>query len=299
MKKRFKTFIGKTRRKGSTMFTHLFDFTFPFIYKRHEEKFTSRLMEDVSKYSYIVSPMESLKVIESFIEEQKAGAYMRFGDGDVFLAMGKNDMLQKSERTLSKEMFEAFAIKGPSIIKALAIHSKLYGSEKEMYIGNHLQKDKMANDLLKRVYPFFVGYQIFSPVALHYAATYCPAIANEFLKKLKRHVTLFIGNENTQQEIIEKLFGPVSHVKTPSKNAYDKINEIEKEATNILAKQKDFGVVIISMGCSGRILMKRLLKNNFNVFFFDFGSLLDGICGHETRPWLKENINYNLLLKNI
>ncbi len=79
------------------MLTRLLDSTFPFIYKQHVEKFTSRIMEDISKYTYIVSPMESLKVIENFIEEQKAGAYMRFGDGDVFLARQKRYVAKKPE----------------------------------------------------------------------------------------------------------------------------------------------------------------------------------------------------------
>jgi hypothetical protein len=190
-------------------------------------------------------------------------------------------------------------MKGPDIIKALAIHAEVYGREKEMYIGNHLQSDKTAIELLQSVYPYFVGYQIFSPVALHYVATYHPAVANNFLGQLKKQTVLFIGNENIPDEIIVKLFGSVDHVKTPGKNAYDKIDLIEKEAACILDKQQEFGVVIISMGCSGRILMKRLYKKKYNVFYFDFGSLMDGICGNETRPWLKENINYKILLKDL
>src|SRR4030095_15025233 len=98
---------------------------------------------------------------------------------------------------------------------------------------------------------------------------------------------LFIGNETTPEEIVKKLFGAVKHVKTPAENAYDKIDVIEKEAESIL-KSQESGVVIISMGCSGRILMKRLYKKNYDFFFFDFGSLLDGICGNKTRTWLRK-----------
>ena len=40
------------------------------------------------------------------------------------------------------------------------------------------------------------------------------------------------------------------------------------------------------MGCSGRALQKRLWNNLDNVFLFDFGSLMDAICGWPTRQWI-------------
>ena len=54
------------------------------------------------------------------------------------------------------------------------------------------------------------------------------------------------------------------------------------------------------MGCSGRPLTKRLNNKNHNIFIFDFGSLLDGIIGFNSRPWLDiTTINYKLLLKDL
>jgi len=293
-----KTLISASRKKSEILFTRFIDICFPFIYKIHANKFTVSVIEDVSKAAYIVSPLETLKVIEDYIEQKKRGAYMRFGDGDVYLATGRNSMLHKSTRKLREEMKESFSLKGPGIIKALMMHSEMYGREEEMFVGNHLVTDKTANELLRYVYPFFVGYRVFSHIALHYAATYYPAVAHNFLRSLKKQTILFIGNENTPEEIVIKLFGQVKHIKTPAKNSYDKIDIIEKEAAAILENQDKFGVVITSMGESGRVLMKRLYKKNYNIFFFDFGSLLDGICGNETRTWLrKANINYEVLLR--
>ena len=294
------TFIKKSGTKSGVLLTRFVDICFPFIYKIHAKKFTGFIIEDISRSAYIVPPLETLKTIKNFIQGKRRGAYMRFGDGDIFLAIGKNDAFQASRKMLSEEMNESFSLRGPGIIKSLIIHSKNYGHEKEMYTGNHVVTDKKANELLKHVYPFFVGHQIFSPIALHYAAAYHPSVANNFLKLLKKETILFIGNENIPETIVRKLFGEVKHIKTPSKNSYDKVNIIEKEAEEILENEKSFGVVIISMGCSGRILMKRLYKRNYNIFFFDFGSLLDGICGNETRTWLrKTNIDYEVLLKDL
>ena len=56
-----------------------------------------------------------------------------------------------------------------------------------------------------------------------------------------------------------------------------------------MENNEKFSVVVIAMGCSGRPLMKRLVKKNFNSYYFDFGSLLDGFNGNISRTWLKLN----------
>ena len=40
------------------------------------------------------------------------------------------------------------------------------------------------------------------------------------------------------------------------------------------------------MGCPGRVLAKRIYLQDFNVFLFDSGSLLDALCGWKTRAWM-------------
>ncbi len=295
----FKKFIAKSKHKSKYLFTKFVDRLFPFVFIYHKKKFIADVITEINKSAYMISPLDTLNAVLDFIKEKKPGAYMRFGDGDVFLAMGMRDMLQLSNETLAKEMQDAFSLKGRDLFKTLAIHSEQYGQEKEMFAGNHLQTEQSSILLVRQVFPYFVGYKIYSPVALHYAASYLPEQANYFLKQLKEQAILFIGNENTSQTIIEKMFGQVQHIKSPSKNSYDRINEIENDAINALKDQKEFGIVIISMGCGGRVLMKRLYKKGFPVFYFDFGSLLDGICGEITRPWLKENIDYEKLLKDL
>lgn len=288
------------KKKIRDIIFRIVDKYFSYISATYLKKFTNAVMQDIKMSAYIVSPIETLEVIKMFITQQKQGAYMRFGDGDIFLAVGKSEAFQVSGEPLALEMKEAFSLKGKDVLKSLALHSDLYGSEKEMYIGNHLVDSQTADGLLQHVYPFFVGYTIYSPIALHYVATYYTAIANNFLTLLSKQAVLFIGNENTPEDIIRKLFGPVKHIKTPEKNAYNQIDEIERDARAELRNQKKFGVVIVSMGCSGRVLMKRLYKQDYPVFFFDFGSLLDGICGNETRTWLrKTKIDYKALLNGL
>jgi len=276
--------------------TLLINSFFPFVKKQNIDSYTDYLVCEISKSTNIVSPLKTLEKIQKSISNKKRGAYMRFGDGDAFLAVGINDLFQKSSNLLSDEMKEAFSLKGEFVLKSLSIHSILYGYEREMYNDNHLVSDEYANKLLSYTFTYFVGHKIYSPISLHFAASYYSSIANTFLKLLKSKTVLFIGNETTPLDKVELLFGAVPHIKTPPKNSYDKINDIEEDAIRVLDNLSEFGVVVVAMGCSGRILMKRLYKRNYNVFLFDFGSLLDGICGNESRPWLKEiSNNYEFL----
>src|SRR5690606_31463370 len=128
-----------------------------FILKYIDNKYYTSLRENCRTELYnelqsqyeqtisIINPLQTLEEISYAIKNCERGAYMRFGDGDAFLASGINDSFQKVSSNLSIEMQEAFLLKGHSIYKSLSIHSELYGYEKEMYVGNHLVKDKFAN----------------------------------------------------------------------------------------------------------------------------------------------------------
>src|SRR6266496_2834614 len=107
MRNALNTFIKKNRKRSGVLFTGFIDICFPFIYRIHEKKFTGFIIEDISRSAYIVPPLETLKIIENFIEEKRRGAYLRFGDGDIFLAIGKNDAFQASRKMLSEEMNES------------------------------------------------------------------------------------------------------------------------------------------------------------------------------------------------
>ncbi len=273
---------------------------FPFITKRCIKIFINKTIEVFKDTVQIISPFETLDIIHTTIKENKKGAYVRFGDGDVFLLTGSNDIYQTSSKELSTEMEETFKLKGDYIFKSLSIHSNLYGKEDKMIEGNHLVNNGLANRLLYNTFQYFVGHKIYSPVALHYCASYKPMIANSFLKTLKKKTILFIGNEEIPEDIVHLLFGDAKHIKTPSKNAYSYIDRVENDSNDYLTKNKKYGVVVIAMGCSGRPLTKRLINKNYNIFIFDFGSLLDGIIGFNSRPWLDiAKIDYKLLLKDL
>ena len=89
------------------------------------------------------------------------------------------------------------------------------------------------------------------------------------------------------QKIIDLLFGPETpHSPTPSNNSYSQIDRIEWETMKAISQNNPYTIVITAMGCSGRILQKRLWYQCSNIFLFDFGSLMDAICGWNTRAWI-------------
>lgn len=263
--------------------------------------FKQQIANSLSKNISIVSTKDTLNEVEASILANQRGAYLRFGDGDVFLMNGKKDSYQKKNKKLSEEMKEVFLIQGLHIYKCLAIHSDRFGYEKEMSLGNHKNEDKFALKLFTDCFAYFVGCKIYSPVALHFTSTNDVLRANSFLKTLKTHTRIFVGNHSVNMDLKDLLFGSKTvHVKTPEKDAYSEINRIENEVLNLIPANNDFFVITIAMGCSGRPLMKRIWEKNCNVFLFDFGSLLDGISGKNTRRWLKmNNLDLDLLLKGL
>lgn len=236
---------------------------------------------------------KTLNEIRKIIDNKQTGCYLRFGDGDLNLAYGVSELCQFQSSPLQQEMQEAFSLNHSGILKTLPLHCKEYGGlEEHMFPGNHEVGFEQASQFLNRAQPLW-GKEIsdiYSPVALAYIATHDVDNCIDFLQFLKsQNCMLFVGNENIPTEIIQTLFGnQIEIIKTPATNAYSAINEIEDHAQKILEHQDhEYKVVIVSMGCSGRILTKRLWKNRKNIFIFDFGSLMDALCGWNTRAWIE------------
>ena len=264
--------------------------SFKYIYNEFKQEIIFETIDLVK----IQSTDYTLNSIEYCISNNERGVYMRFGDGDVFLLNNISDSSQTANEFLATEMLEAFRVNDVNVFKSLAIHSNLFGFEEGMFDGNHKNTDSLSLNLLQSTYMYFIGQKIYSPVALHFIASQNPKRANTFLKTLKLKTKMFIGNQDISSSTIKMLFGNVKCIKTPSLNAYNEIDRIYTESIEEIKRFDDFGVVVIAMGCSGRPLMKRLFNNSAQSFFlFDFGSLIDGFEGVNSREWLSvNNINY-------
>jgi hypothetical protein len=234
----------------------------------------------------------TLTTIMNIIKQKKKGAYLRFGDGDVNLALGKADMKQTPNHLLQQEMREALGINGPNALKALPLHCKEFGGlEPGMFPGNHESNYELSSNLLTKVAPFWTQEfnNIYTPVALHFCATNHQTVCITFLRFLKQSKCILVGNQHIPQEIRSLLFGPdCAFVPTPEQNSYAQIDSIEQDCLKAVeAQQGNYTIIVTSMGCSGRVLQKRLWQKLDNVFLFDFGSLMDALCGWNTRAWIE------------
>lgn len=232
---------------------------------------------------------DTIEHIKKIISGKKKGLYLRFGDGDVNLANGSTDLLQVNNHNLKKEMIEAFGMNEPNVLKSLPLHCKEYGLENGMFPGNHECDKLWADNLLNKIKPFWGSSfdEIYSPVALHFLSTTDIDYAVSFINFLKENKPLvMIGNKNVPHEIVKKLFGDKCfHIKTPPTNSFDSIDSIEKQFDEIY-NPNEYNLIITAMGCSGRVLQKRIYKKYDNIFIFDFGSLMDAVCGWNTRAWI-------------
>ncbi len=235
---------------------------------------------------------ETLHKIMDLLAHKEPGLFLRFGDGDVNLAIGEPDLLQASSSNLQQEMREALGLNGDGIIKTLPLLCKeLDGWEEGMFPGNHEWDLQGCINLLNQTSPFWGKpfTDVYSTVALHFAATHYKTLCIRFLRFLKQSKpVILIGNKNVPSEIRNLLFDTqCAFIPTPARQSFNAIDSIEKACLNAIPQDGSYHVAIIAMGCSGRVLSKRLWSKLNNVFIFDFGSLLDALCGWNTRAWIE------------
>jgi glycosyltransferase involved in cell wall biosynthesis len=235
----------------------------------------------------LVPPMETLAVISRHLGDEKPAAYLRFGDGDVRLLAGADDVLQRGSPALTVEMEAAFLLDGPGLFKAMALDCPAFGMQPGMKNRLFGMPDAEALRMLRHAGRCFVGQEVYSHSALAYLSVFRPQAAVDFLLKLKSHRPLFVGNEYTPPALIQTLFGHTGHVATPGRDAYEDIDRIEAEVLRFLRWGRAYPVVVLAMGCGGRVLARRLIRGGFNGFIFDFGSLIDALAGAQTRDWIR------------
>jgi len=234
---------------------------------------------------------ETFAKIVSTISQQKKGAYLRFGDGEINQAIGKPNSTQKPCHGLMIEMREALTLNGPTIFKTLPLYcTEFDGYEEGMFPGNHEVSFSWAMHILQVAKKLWGApiKNVYSHAALHFSATQDPGACIKFLHFLKNsNCCLFIGNENIPAHMRELLFGPdCAFVPTPARQSYEEIDRIEQECLDKIPKDHRYKIIITAMGSAGKALQKRLWHKLDNVFLFDFGSLMDALCGWNTRAWI-------------
>lgn len=235
--------------------------------------------------------IDTLETIRQIIMNQEKGAYLRFGDGDINLAYGKVDMMQEPNPRLQQEMREAFALDGPTVLKCIPLYCKEFdGYEEGMDWNVHLcgwQGSQLLLDDCKVLWGAPIT-DVYSHVALCFAATQYQEYCFEFLSFLKTQRIILIGNQFIPDWLRQLLFSEECvFIPAPARQSYLAIDRLEEQVLAASSGMDGYKVIITSMGCSGRPLQKRLWQQLDHVFLFDFGSLMDALAGWHTREWIR------------
>tara|TARA_B100001093_G_C26837431_1_gene1019018 strand:+ start:2001 stop:2759 length:759 start_codon:yes stop_codon:yes gene_type:complete len=217
-------------------------------------------MNDKSSIEYLIDKIKKNKKI----------AFLRFGDGD-FQMMFKQrigTMVGHSNQNfvtseMNKEMLESY-----NYVNNNYLIGDVYGSLSER---NTLSNVKNMIKIHKNE-PFCKKENNLSYICIQESFLNDSNNFLEFVNAINKSKTVFVGSY--YEPILNKFYGNiVHHVKTPSTNSANYVDELEQE---ILEIDKSYDQIIFSAGQASRLLIYRLWKK-LNVKFIDVGSVSDMI----------------------
>ena len=226
---------------------------------------------------------ETIDTLKQLMTSSKILYYNRFGDGDVFVMMGRNIRNQTFSPNLQKEMIESFKITHPNYLRGLAVN---YEKEEFMIDGlfaPHSTNTEMVN-WLNQNFDNLENSTFESAIALHYISIFKPAemvnFLNEYIRPKRK---MFVGSVPKEQ--MEKLVGKIDYyVNIPPQHAY---NTIDEWYPKILENIDDVELLLPTCGMATRILNKRLWNLNKQIHSIDLGSIVDAVDSRQTRTWIR------------
>lgn len=225
------------------------------------------------------------------------GAYVRIGDGDLNIMMGKNDMLNSFNKSSSRELKECLNIEDENfLIGVILLCNKYKLLEDRMWPGNH-EWPEYRCDYFYNYMSKIIGKQLttyYSAVAFNYYITTHSEKSIQYMTKLRNlclnNEVIFIGNKNINKDIVELYFGDnFNFIECPIKESYNVIDNIENKLETLLKHNDIYKIVIICAGITTRCIIKRIWKNktiNCKYFLLDFGSIIDALSGLTSRQYI-------------
>ncbi len=235
---------------------------------------------------------KTLEAILNLVSNKEIGALWRSGDGDANLVNGVQifDCLsnQEASPSLIEEMREAMRVDHPNFLKTLPLYCEGLGLEDGMFPGHHQADSAWCQRIISSVSPFWGTFNnVYCHAALHFLAVIKPQVAAKFIKDFKENSgkIIFVGNKNTDQDVLNVLFGDnYTFLPTPPEKSYLEIDPIYDKLSSILTNE--YTSVVTATGVCGRVIQKRLWVDKRNVFSLDIGSIIDGLCGFSSRAWI-------------
>jgi hypothetical protein len=245
----------------------------------------------------VLTPKKTLDDILSIIERKEKGVYCRFGDGDTRIANGIRSTTHSTcYKLLQRDMKEAFARIHPNFLRTLNLsHTpEMMGDYYLPILSNKTKKGARELQLIQRLWKGELK-NVYHPLALMWYVMKDKEGLAKYLYRLMlpfQHIIL-VGNQTTPLSILNKLTNNKARnedfIKCLPLDAGKDIERMWKELLVLLEKYKDeYVLVLMFCGNTGRSLSNRMWKTTYNKYFvFDFGCLMDALCGFRTRKFMK------------
>ncbi len=230
------------------------------------------------------STIETYQTLCDLMDNSSKVYYSRFGDGDLFIMMGRNQANHDYSEKLAAELRASLTIEHPQFLKGLPVNfPKEKGMTKGLFEWFYFN-DELAGFVIKNI-PLKFPAVFESSWFPNYFSVFKPAELSQFLDRFVRpKKKMFIGS--VPLEDIQKLYGKIDfYVQLPRKNAYSTIDSWWPE---ILRNIDSVDVVLPAAGMATRVITKRLWDLNKEVHCLDLGSIVDAVSSFApSRKWIK------------
>ena len=229
------------------------------------------------------STFDTFRLLEERLQGSQRTFYTRFGDGDLYLLMGKSYRNHSYNEEIRAEMESSILVDDPAYLKAMCVNYELDPRMEAGLFTLYPDNDEMADFLTEKYSPgrdWVFEHHFTFP----YFAVFHPVEFNRFFDlHVRPERKLFVGG--VEKSVAEKLFGEIhEYVRTPIRNAYSQIDEWWPE---VLQKAEKVDLVIPTAGAASKIINKRLWEAGYPGHSIDVGALIDWVDGRRSRKWIK------------
>ena len=254
-------------------------YCFPAVAKDPKKLFHN-LSREQNQY-HVATVMESVKYLQSMMDQYKKVYYVRYGDGELCVMNGKSESHHTASRELKKELRESIRIKDEKYIKSASLG---YLLEPGMRAKVFRIREARLRFLRKLAWKYTKEKNFHNPVVFHYLAIYHPDVFLHFINTyIKPKVKMFIGcNDKIAMEL---LYGKIDYyVQIPEIQAYYSIDEWWPAVGENARKCE---VILPAAGVASAVIQKRLWNLDIKTHCIDIGSINDAVEGKESRGWIK------------
>jgi hypothetical protein len=227
---------------------------------------------------------ETYQVLCDLLATNNRISYVRFGDGDFRILMGKRQANHDYSDELALEIGESFSIEDPHYLRATVVNSPI---EKGMTKGIF---DRFRDNQVMEHFIMTHG-KITLPAVFengffpNYYSVFKPLEMNNFLDQYVRPKRkMFIGS--VPEHEAQKLYGQIHvFIQVPRRNAYAEIGAWWPE---VMRNIDSVELVLPAAGMASRVISKRLWVLDTQVQVLDLGSIVDAVSSlAPSRKWIK------------